>query len=409
MAANEWITKGKTWWNGLDSKQKGNMAKGGSIGAVVLFLVLGSLGQPTEVEQKPVALVRKIKLDEGVLQKSIFARAEQMMDEEKKAREDEARRSREEISQLRQEIEATRKMVQGGGYPGQYSEGGQEAQTGYPQPPMVPAAGGADPRMLGRGTPMAAALNGQPAQAGQPPKARVQKLGGITIVEATASEREKAAAEKELVPYLPVAIMPATLLNAIYAKTGGDAASNPQPVFLRISMPAILPNNVKKNLKGCFVVAEGTGDLSTERVDMRTKLISCIDFAGKAVIEEKLEGAVYDSDGVLGISGKVVAKFGSNLARTALAGFIGGFGELASQSAQTTVTDTTGNQTQQLDSKQITTGALGSGLSNATSELEKFYLDLARQSMPVVEILPGKKVDIGVFKGTELKLKNYNL
>jgi conjugal transfer pilus assembly protein TraB len=37
-------------------------------------------------------------------------------------------------------------------------------------------------------------------------------------------------------------------------------------MMIRVQAPAVLPNEVKANLKGCFVIAEGYGNLATHRV-----------------------------------------------------------------------------------------------------------------------------------------------
>lgn len=55
--------------------------------------------------------------------------------------------------------------------------------------------------------------------------------------------------------------MEATLLSGVAAPTTSAAKGNPLPVLLRIKDLAVLPNKVKANLKGCFAIAEATGNL----------------------------------------------------------------------------------------------------------------------------------------------------
>jgi len=81
--------------------------------------------------------------------------------------------------------------------------------------------------------------------------------------------------------YLPISYMEATLLSGLDAPTSGDAKGNPVPVLIRIKTPAVLPNDVKANLRGCFVVADGKGNLATERAELVTVSISCLDRRGK--------------------------------------------------------------------------------------------------------------------------------
>jgi len=130
--------------------------------------------------------------------------------------------------------------------------------------------------------------------------------------------------------------MEATLLSGLDAVTTSSGSKNPVPVLLRIKDLAVLPNRVKANLKGCFVLGEGKGNLATERVDVRLLTLSCLSRGGKAVIDQKIKGYVVDEDGKAGLRGVVAAKMGAMLARAALAGFLGGVGEGVKSSAMNT-------------------------------------------------------------------------
>ena len=65
--------------------------------------------------------------------------------------------------------------------------------------------------------------------------------------------------------YLPPSFMEATLLSGLDAPVLKEAKSNPVPVLLRIKDLAVLPNRLKADLKGCFVIAEGHGDQPREQ------------------------------------------------------------------------------------------------------------------------------------------------
>ncbi len=59
--------------------------------------------------------------------------------------------------------------------------------------------------------------------------------------------------------YLPPSFIEAKLLTGFDASTSGKGKNNPEPLLLRIQTPAVLPNDIKANLSGCFVIAEAVG------------------------------------------------------------------------------------------------------------------------------------------------------
>jgi conjugal transfer pilus assembly protein TraB len=204
--------------------------------------------------------------------------------------------------------------------------------------------------------------------------------------------------------YLPPSFMEATLLSGLDAPTAGAAKGNPVPVLIRVKAPAVLPNDVKAELTGCFVIADGKGNLSTERAELTLVSISCLDRKGKALIDQKVKGFVVDADGKIGLRGRIVAKFGSVVARSMLAGFLVGAGDAFKASATTNSVSPLGI-TQTLNTSQIGTAALGNGLSEGFKEVQKFYMELAEASMPIVEIGPTKHITLVVSEGINLEIK----
>jgi conjugal transfer pilus assembly protein TraB len=204
--------------------------------------------------------------------------------------------------------------------------------------------------------------------------------------------------------YLPPSFMEATLLSGLDAPTVESAKGNPVPVLLRIKDLAILPNRVKADLKGCFVIAEGHGNLADERAHLRLTNLSCLSRKGQAVIDQKVKGFVVDSDGKIGLRGAVVSRMGSAIARSVLAGFFGGVGDAVKSSAVTSSVSALGT-TQTIDPGQVAQAGLGSGLAQGAHELQKFYLELAKQSMPVIEVGATRNITLVVSEGVELEIK----
>lgn len=208
--------------------------------------------------------------------------------------------------------------------------------------------------------------------------------------------------------YLPPSFMEATLLSGLDAPTTETAKGQPVPVLLRIKAPAVLPNKVKATLTGCFVVGEGHGNLADERAHLRLTTLSCLSKKGQSVIDAKIKGFVTDTDGKIGLRGNVVSKMGANLARSLLAGFVSGFGTAVRANNTTTSVSPLG-ATQVIDTDKAVKVGLGEGIFQATRDLQKFYLDLGKSAMPVVEVGASKSITLVIMEGTYLEIrKNEN-
>lgn len=273
--------------------------------------------------------------------------------------------------------------------------------TGYPAPPS-PSDHTIRPWNPLPGTPATTGRDGGfgPTEAPEPPRV----FGGIAAVH-VASDSPPAEAPKRGV-YLPPSFMEGTLLTGLHASTTEFGQQNPQNVLIRIATPAILPNRVKQDLKGCFVIAYGFGALDAERVHMRLATLSCVARSGARVIDQAVQGYVADSDGIAGLSGRVVSKMGASVARATLAGFIGGIGT-AVQGASTVQSISALGQTTTTDPNDLLNAGIGSGIGTASDELTKFYLNLARQAAPVIEVGPTKHITVIITKGVLLNIADY--
>lgn len=121
--------------------------------------------------------------------------------------------------------------------------------------------------------------------------------------------------------------------------TGGTASSNPVPMLLEVKDLAKLPNDFRANVKACFVTANATGDLSSERVWIRLERLSCMTTSGKA-LDARIQGYVTGDDGKTGVRARLVTRSGQAIASALLTGSISGLGKAVSLSAQDTTTYT---------------------------------------------------------------------
>jgi conjugal transfer pilus assembly protein TraB len=199
-------------------------------------------------------------------------------------------------------------------------------------------------------------------------------------------------------------ILKGVLLTGLDAPTGRSARRDPYPALLRVKHEAILPNRFRANVRECFVVAAGFGDLSAERAYLRGETLSCVRTDG-GVIEVRIDGYAVGEDGKLGVRGRLVSKQGQVLAGALAAGFLQGFGS-AFQQVPVPVIASGGDRVpyQQAFSAEALQGAALSGAGRAMERLAEFYLDMAEEMFPVIEVDAGRPVEFVLNRGAALKL-----
>ncbi len=395
----------KDFWNKLDPKRKKTVSVL-LISTIVVVIALGgyffshhgktSAPQSTNSTNKTMS----VTLQPGVLEQSMNNKLdEKLSDFEKKLKDLEKMQNA--TANATKSNQALSGNATGQQLPNlnQLQNGPNGVPSSYNNPPPPPMAG--YPSGLGP--------NGYPNGQAQPQSeiigeigvASNDKIAGNGTAQGQSVKKKNSNSEV----YLPPSFMQANLLSGLDAPTMEGANSNPVPVLLRVGAPAVLPNAVKANLKGCFIIAEGTGNLASERVMLRLVSISCIAKNGDAVIDQQIKGFVVDSDGKIGLRGRVVSKMGAVLARAAFAGFLTGFGNAISASSYTNYSSSLGT-TSTLNGGDVARAAIGGGASEAAKKLADFYMKLANQTLPVIEIGATRNVTAVVSKGETLQIKN---
>ena len=189
------------------------------------------------------------------------------------------------------------------------------------------------------------------------------------------------------------------LLNGVDAPTGGQANGNPVPLLIELTDKAAFPNSFKSDLRRCFVTANATGDLSSERVLIRLDRLSCVDDAG-GVVDVKLTGYVSGSDGRTGVRARVVTRSGQAIANAITVGLLSGLGEAVSLDAQEYRTNVFGTNSNTV--RDPWKAGLGKGAQDAFSRIADYYLKLADKIFPVLEIDAGKAVDIVITQSVSI-------
>ncbi|QPK61658.1 conjugal transfer protein TrbI [Methylomonas sp. LL1] len=205
-------------------------------------------------------------------------------------------------------------------------------------------------------------------------------------------------------------ILTGVLLNGLDAPTGKKAKKEPMPVLFRIKKEAILPNRFHADVRECFLLAAGFGDLSAERAYFRGETFSCVRQDG-GVIEVPMNAYATGEDGKNGVRGRVVSKQGALLAQSMMAGFLRGFSDAFGRN-QIPVLMTGGlgslagtTPFQSAFSSQSMEGGALKGAGYAMERLSHFYMDMAEEIYPVIEVDATRQVNFIVQKGTALKLK----
>lgn len=268
---------------------------------------------------------------------------------------------------------------------------------------------------LSGGNSMPALPGGDPAQATiqeSAPASRliyVRKSGSESVVPASSLTQAVADAKsnQKLSQYLLTAgsILEGVLLSGMDAPTSAAAQKNPYPALIRIKKEAILPNYYRQNVRECFVIVSGFGELSSERARLRTERVSCVRKDG-GVIESDIAGYVTGEDGKVGIRGRLVTKQGAVIAKSLAAGALAGFSEGMTPTAipQLSLGSSDQQQFQRPDAKQAAEVGIYRGISEAAGAVSQFYLDMAKEMVPVIEVDAGRKVTIILIRGVNLAL-----
>ena len=200
--------------------------------------------------------------------------------------------------------------------------------------------------------------------------------------------------------FLPVSFTRGTLLGGLDAPTGGQSQSNPHPVLIRLSDNSVLQNRFRGEYRDCFVIAAGYGDISSERAYLRTENLSCVRADG-AALEVKIQGSVYGEDGKVGMRGRLVTKQGQMLANALLAGVVSGIGQGLATSSTTYSTSALGTIATASGADAYRAG-LGTGVGKALDRLAQYYIKLAENTFPVIEVDAGREIDVVITKGVRI-------
>jgi len=275
--------------------------------------------------------------------------------------------------------------------------------AGSPSPP--PGEPDAAPRLGQLFLPPAATRTG----ATDPPKAPARSLSIRHVADADAppAPSPEAAAEAAI-PEVRIpagSILQGVLLSGLDAPTGQAARQDPYPALLRLKHTAILPNRFRADVRECFLLVGGYGDLGSERVYLRAESINCVRQDGRT-LEVAVDGYAVGEDGKVGVRGRLVNKQGQVIGQALQVSFLQGFSQLFSTVPTATLSTGTGAVPfQQVFSGAAMQGAMLSGTGEALERLAEYYLDMAENLFPVLEVDAGRGIEVILNRGVGLKLQ----
>ena len=250
--------------------------------------------------------------------------------------------------------------------------------------------------------PMTKTTSPQSQKNARPAQIRINVVGDEE--EVSASKPPKETKPEDAVAYIPAgSILTGTIITGADFPTSKGGFENPTPTLIRLQKEAILPNRYRSDVRECFLLVGGRGDLASERAKLRGEMLSCVRNDG-AVIETKLNAYVTGEDGKEGVKGRLVSKQGQMIARSLVAGFASGMSEAFDYDPVPVIATDASNSTQyqQNFSGDAVKGGFAKGASTALERVADFYMDLAEEMFPVIEINAGRQVDVVVIAGTRL-------
>jgi len=209
----------------------------------------------------------------------------------------------------------------------------------------------------------------------------------------------------------------AYMITGAYAPAFQEGSMEPLPVLFETEGDILMANNVSGNIEKCFLLGSAKGNMNSQTADIKLVSISCLINGGKARIEGSISGWVIGENGTPGLQGEMLHKNGAWLARTFVSGFFETFSQALSggQTKQinfggtdTNTNSTTGTTgtTDAVNSNLLYAGA--SGISNVFSKLGDYYIKMAEQIFPVIEVKGGRTVNILLIGGEDLQVVENN-
>ncbi len=199
----------------------------------------------------------------------------------------------------------------------------------------------------------------------------------------------------------------AIVLAGVDASAGISSQGDPRPVLMRITGPAWTAAEdgvaLAVDIDGCTVTGAAHGDLSSEKVYVRFRTMTCAGPRPGTVVETDVAGFVAGS-GKTGVRGPVVSREGALVEKAFLAGVVSGVGQGAAQAfqPQAVATGAGGGAVANSGLGDIGRAGLGAGASSAGQKVADYMIRRAEQYQPVIQLQAGTKVTLVFLEGARI-------
>ena len=198
----------------------------------------------------------------------------------------------------------------------------------------------------------------------------------------------------------------AVVLAGVDASAGVSSQGDPRPVLLRIAGPAWTAAEdgvaLAVDIDGCTVTGAAHGDLSSEKVYVRFRTMTCAGPRPGTVVETPVAGFVAGS-GKTGVRGPVVSREGALVEKAFLAGVVSGVGQGVAQAFQPQAVATGGGAAvANTGLGDIGRAGLGAGASSAGQKVADYMIRRAEQYQPVIQLQAGTKVTLVFLEGARI-------
>ena len=242
---------------------------------------------------------------------------------------------------------------------------------------------------------------------GEPQSSLSDTRSGPGSGSGTGPELVADAVAKPVSVWLPAgAHAEAVVLAGVDASAGVSSQGDPRPVLLRITGPAWTAAEdgtaLQVDVDGCTVTGAAHGDLSSEKVYVRFRTMTCAGPEPGTVIETDVAGFVAGS-GKTGVRGPVVSREGALVEKAFLAGLVSGAGQGVAQAFQPQAVATGGGAAVANSALgDIGRAGLGAGASSAGQKVADYMIRRAEQYQPVIQLQAGTKVTLVFLEGARI-------
>lgn len=231
--------------------------------------------------------------------------------------------------------------------------------------------------------------------------------------EITESQKEEAENNSY---HIMTGLSRAYMITGAYAPAFSSGEEEPLPVLLQAEGDILIANDDTASVDKCLLIGSARGNMNSKTADIRLVKISCSLNDGKNMVEGSINGWVIGENGIPGVPGELLHKNGAWLSQTFVAGFLQTFSDALSNTGTTQIslggtTTSTGTSTTVPVGTAVTDNmksSVGGGLSTVFGKLGDYYIKMAEQIFPVIEVKAGRTVNILLKGGETLTVQDFN-